>query len=238
MKLKTKEEITITNLVMIKGNDVFTDSLVIAKGTEYNHPVVQRKLRDFNKDFLELGKLGFENRPLASGQKQKIYLLNEMQATYLTTLLENNVIVRRFKLNLVKQFFAMRQALVERQSTEWLQTRKQGKLTRRNETDMLQELSEYAVNQGSGTYKSKPNMIYIHYSKLVNSAVGIKKGEREFVNRKVLDTIAFLEDMILHTVKEEMIKGTHYKEIYQICKRKVNQVIEFAYLPKQRLLIS
>lgn len=37
--------------------------------------------------------------------------------------------------------------------------------------------------------------------------------------------------MILHTVDEEMQKGTHYKEIYKICKANGEQIMRFAYLP-------
>ena len=41
-----------------------------------------------------------------------------------------------------------------------------------------------------------------------------------------------LEDMVLHTVEEEMKKGTHYKDIYQLCKKNGEQIMRFAYLPK------
>jgi hypothetical protein len=37
----------------------------------------------------ELGKVGYRIQPLDSGQKQKIYLLSEPQASYLITPLEN-----------------------------------------------------------------------------------------------------------------------------------------------------
>ncbi|GMQ61522.1 hypothetical protein [Vallitalea maricola] len=57
-------------LVKIKRNEIFTYSLIVANGTDYNHPIIQRKMRDYESDFAELGKLGFENRPLPSGQKQ------------------------------------------------------------------------------------------------------------------------------------------------------------------------
>ena len=44
--------------------------------------------------------------------------------------------------------------------------------------------------------------------------------------------ITVIEDMILHTVDEEMAKGTHYKDIYKICKDNGEQIMRFAYLPK------
>lgn len=37
--------------------------------------------------------------------------------------------------------------------------------------------------------------------------------------------------MILHTVDEEMQKGTHYKDIYKICNANGERVMRFSYLP-------
>lgn len=235
-------------LVSLKGNDVFTDSWVIAEGTGNSHESVIKLIKKYHNDFSEFGKItktdfkSDENSDnltvLQRNRKLTIYNLNEPQASYLITLLDNNSTVRRFKLNLVKEFYRMRKFLIERQSTEWMETRKNGKLTRREETDILQELCEYAVQQGSETYRHKPQCIYIHYSNLVNKAVGIKKKQREIATTKTLTTIAFIEDMILNVVKEEMAKGTSYKDIYQKCKAKAIVIVELSYLPEQRLLIA
>lgn len=52
-------------------------------------------------DFTEFGKVRFEMEPLESVQKEKVYLLNEKQATFLMTYLRNSEVVRKFKKNLV-----------------------------------------------------------------------------------------------------------------------------------------
>ena len=129
----------------------------------------------------------------------------------------------------IQQFDAMEIFIRERLSTEWLVTRKQGKLVRREETDVLAQLIEYAETQGS---KNMRKAVYLTYTKLVNSLVGIEAGQRDSVPFKTLSTIMFLEDMILHTIAEEMRNGTYYKEIYQKCKRNGEQIIKFAYLPR------
>ena len=51
-----------------------------------------------------------------------------------------------------------------------------------------------------------------------------------FSFRLIFSLITFLEDMILHTVDEEMQKGAHYKDIYKICKANGEQIMRFAYL--------
>lgn len=132
-----------------------------------------------------------------------------------------------WKLKYINAFNQMEAFITERKSSEWLITRKQGKLIRRTETDTLANLAEYAEAQGSRNMRSK---VYTIYSNLVNGLVGIEKGQRDIVPFKTISVIAFLEDMILHTVDEEMRKGTHYKEIYKICKANGEQIMHFAYL--------
>ena len=72
--------------------------------------------------------------------------------------------------------------------------------------------------------------MYQIYTKLVNSLVGIQKGGRETAPFKTLSVIAFLEDMILNTVRQEMDNGTYYKEIYRKCKTNGETIMRFAYL--------
>jgi Rha family phage regulatory protein len=133
-----------------------------------------------------------------------------------------------WKVKYIQVFNAMEAFIKERQSSEWLVTRKQGKLIRRNETDTIANLIDYAKAQGS----RNADKFYMCYSKLVNGLVGIETGQRESVPFKTLSTVAFLEDMILHTVDEEMQKGTHYKDISQLCKSNGDQIMRFAYLPR------
>ncbi len=134
-----------------------------------------------------------------------------------------------WKLKYIDAFNKMEAFIQERRSSEWLLTRKQGKLIRRCETDMLANLVEYAESQGSRNMRGK---VYTVYSKLINDLVGIQSGQRDSVPFKTISVIAFLEDMVLHTVEEEMKKGTHYKDIYQLCKKNGEQIMRFAYLPK------
>jgi len=215
-------------LVVIKGNEAFTDSLIIAIETEYDHAIIQRKIRDFMDEFEQLGKVGFENRPLQSGQKQKIYNLNEPQASFLLTMLDNRDRVRLFKLALVKEFYRMRQFIHERQTAEWHQSRLTGKKVRRDETDViLTKLIPLAESQGS----KNAGKLYLTYSKLVNSTLGIGAGQRNNLSLSYIDTIRFLERAIENIILIEVNKGTHYKEIYQTCKAKCQIIKELSFLP-------
>jgi phage regulator Rha-like protein len=149
------------------------------------------------------------------GRPAKIAYLNEQQAIFLVTLLDNNEIVVQFKAELVDEFCKMRKVLTEKQTSAWLESRKAGKLTRRTETDVIKELIPYAKAQGS----ENADRLYITYSKLANKMAGISK--RDLANIKQLNVLDEVESMILHVIKLGMIQGKHYKEIYQDCKRRL-----------------
>ena len=57
----------------------------------------------------EIAKLPGRGRP------QKTYQLNEQQATFLITMLDNTPQVKQFKKNLVNEFYCMKQELTQRQ---------------------------------------------------------------------------------------------------------------------------
>lgn len=94
------------NLVVVKKNDIFTDSLIIAKGTGFEHHTITRKIRDFTSDFKELGEIRFmdtASNNLKGGRPTRTYLLNEPQASFLLTLLRSSRPVIEFKKKLTKE---------------------------------------------------------------------------------------------------------------------------------------
>ena len=94
--------------------DPFTTSEVIAECTGVQHHTITRLIQQHEKDFKEFGILRFEIEEIKGrGQPSKTYLLNEQQATLLMTYLRNTEVVREFKKELVRQFYAMREELQE-----------------------------------------------------------------------------------------------------------------------------
>ena len=100
----THARIQSTNLVEIRGQQATTTSLAIAEGCDLSHQSVIRLVRKYAADFKELGEVGFQIRLNPQGSPTEIAILNEDQATYAITLFRNTLIVRRFKLRLVKEF--------------------------------------------------------------------------------------------------------------------------------------
>jgi len=100
------------NFLEIFEDEPRISHIVIAEQTG-NQPKSVLDLITKNKsDFEEFGKVLFSDlKSLNSGRPQRTYFLNEQQATLLMTYLRNSEVVRSFKKELVRQFFAMREIL-------------------------------------------------------------------------------------------------------------------------------
>lgn len=215
------------DLVLIKHNDVFTDSMVIAEGTGNTHRAIYLLIEKYENRFKKFGRVSFEMTPLMTKggmQEVKIYQLNEQQATFLMTLLRNSEKVVDFKFRITQEFFKMRQLLMQKQTVEWQESRTQGKLTRKSETDVIKELVEYAKAQGSNNYEK----LYTVYSKLANKKAGITDKSQSTVSE--LNNLALIENIILHVIREGMILNKPYKEIYQDCKNRLDIFNKITYL--------
>ena len=212
-------------LVFLKKDDAFTDSMVIAEGTGNQHESVVAILKKYHEDFEESGRLEFTDfKSGKRGRPSKVYYLNEEQATLLITYLDNTETVRDFKKKLVHQFFEMRKFIAEKSTATWIETRQQGKLTRRAETDTLQRLVEYAKEQGS----THSDRLYITYTKLANKMAGVER--RDMASIMQLNNLSMMETIILHMVDSGILMGKHYKDIYKDCKARLETVTELAYL--------
>lgn len=217
-------------LVEVMQDEVFTNSKVIAEGTNNQHHAVQQIIQKYEEDIADFGALRFEMRVLKhenyrGSTREKIYILNEEQATFVITLLRNSKVVVKFKKELVRQFYAMRRFLIERQSKLWSDTRIENKENRLKETDVIKLLTEYAKEQGS-THSDK---LYMTYTKLAKVVID---GKRDNISVSDLNNLTLVESIILQTIKIDMSMGMHYKDIYKDCKGRINQFMDIAYLAR------
>ena len=213
-------------LVELKNNEVFTNSKVIAEGTGNLHSSIQKIITKYENDFKEFGQVRFEMRPVKYARgtnEEKIYWLNEEQATLLMTYLRNSEITRKFKKELVRQFYAMRRFILEKQSKLWIDTRTANKENRIKETDVIKMLVDYAKEQGS-THSDK---LYMTYTKLAKTII---KGKRDDISVSDLNNLTLVESIILQTIRIDMSMGMHYKEIYKDCKGRIERIADIAYL--------
>ena len=106
-------------LVYYKGlqDEPYTTNEVIAEYTGIKYKSVYEAIRNNITDIEDFGVLPFEMvKPTQGngGRPKKIYHLNEQQATFLITLLDNTPKVKEFKKLLVKSFYQIKSELDER----------------------------------------------------------------------------------------------------------------------------
>ena len=214
-------------LVLLKNDEVFTTSEIIAEGAEVSYRSVQKLIEKYYDDISDFGKVRFEIAPSIdskTSQNKKIYLLNEEQATFIISLMKNTRAVIDFKKELVKQFFQMRKFILEKHSAEWIKTRYQSKISRKAETDIIKQLVDYAQKQGS----KNADKLYIIYSKLANKTAGITSRDNANINQ--LNNLSLIENILLNCIRNGMTESKGYKEIYQVCKARLELFSDIAYL--------
>jgi len=185
------------NLVFLEPNHIesepFTTSDVIAEYADVKRETIMRLILKHKTDLEEFGQLGFKIRPLLSGKNEKVWNLNEQQATLLITYLKNTEPVRRFKKELVRQFYAMRAELQTRHVR-----REELKPVRRSLTDVIQERHP----DDRWMYKHCTNLAY--KSVMGKNAVQIRK-ERDAPPRAIAVEYLTAAELSAVTRAEEQI---------------------------------
>lgn len=130
-----------------------------------------------------------------------------------------------WKVKYIETFNRMESILREKQSEEWKKIRIDGKGQRREFTDALKILQQTAVEQGSQTYKERPQLLYSTYTNMVQSKLfpEIKetKNIREQLSSSELLKLSMLEQAQGALVKALIRNGISYKEVLPECKKHV-----------------
>lgn len=133
----------------------YTTDKVIAEHSGNSLKAVRNLIRDKKERLEKYGILHFENAKLIGrGRPEKIYHLNERQATLLITFLDNTPTVEEFKTALVDEFFKMRDELTKR------------KINRIEEKPLRKTLTD-AVKE----WEHRTDWSYNHISNLLYKAV-------------------------------------------------------------------
>ena len=201
----------------LKNNTLTEAQIKRGKAVKLEHKDLLDIIRDEFSEEIGLGKISPSSYRNSQNKKQPMFILTLNQAKQV--LLRESKYVRRA---IIAYIEVLEQAIIDKAKSEWLLTRQQGKLVRREETDAIQVLIEYAKKQG----RQHPDKLYMTYSKLVNSLVGIKANSRDKVDFGILMIIRQLEDMFTRVITSSMENEIHYKEIYQICKKQGTQFVE------------
>ncbi len=216
--------------VLLHGSQLVVDSRLIAEDLGIKHESFIKTIKKHQISIAKLGKVGFEIRPLPSGQQEVFCFLNENQATFVMTLSRNTEKVVACKLHLVQAFTKAKNLLAQRainhSDCNWQNARESGKRVRLEETAQIKAFVEYARSQGS---KNAHNY-YQDFTKMVIhqlfEGVGTVAQIRDWLNASQLVVLAIAEDTILGTIAQGIDAGTEYHEIFQTAKQRVIDLSE------------
>jgi len=220
------------NLLTIKKDTIYIATDILAKELERQHKIIYNLVNVYKKEIETLGALHFENVP-NSGEKgggtKKIYYLNKKQYIFLITNMRTKAnektTVMKAKLAIADRFVEMEKWILEqktqKQNEQYIETRNQSKIGRRQETDVIKIFIEYAKSQGS----KSADKYYMNFSKMENAAFFIIqerfKNTREILDMEQVQKIAFADIVIRNALLEGMEKEMFYKDIFQLAKKRV-----------------
>lgn len=218
VKLKKKDSITSKELVEIINHFRKEEK----RKSMLEHYDLIKAIRKEFKDDLQVGNISDlqETQKISTSNKGYINItvirLTLKQALRMLT--KESIYVRRKVFEYIEYLEQenekLRRELENKNNQQWLDIRKHGTLIRKNETDVIKKLAEYAERQGS----KNSRMIYVVYTKLVNGTVGIVSGMRNSADITTLFKIAQLEAQVADLITKSMESEIQYKEIYQKCK--------------------
>lgn len=137
----------------------YTTHEIIADCAGVHRRNVSQLIRKYQTDLESFGLLTFEIRAVKreggrDTKYEKLYHLNEQQATLLITYLKNTPAVKAFKKEHVRQFYLMREELAHRRSL-----RAEGKPKRRTLTDAIRDSGEAERMKGHA-FTAYTNLAY------------------------------------------------------------------------------
>lgn len=210
------------DLVFLKNEEALTDSLTVAEMFGKRHDNVMQAIEKLamgilkNKETPQLYFKTWYKHP-QNGKRYAKYLMNRDGFSLLAMGFTGKKALE-WKLKYIEAFNQMEKIISEKQTAVWIETRKQGQLVRKDETNVLQKLVEYAKEQGS----KHADMLYITYTKLANKMIGITS--RDTATNAQLNELTTMERIIAKVVLDGMKTGTHYKDIYKQSKERLETV--------------
>lgn len=215
-------------LVFVKNNEVYVDSRVIADHfTKGNHYHVKKSVETLMKDLELLStprNLGLKEYPIINKteeiyrkRKAEYYELNRFAFSMLATRFRTKEAIE-WTVKFLERFFLMEKALARQEDTEWITSRQQSKIARREETDMIKKFVEYAKNQGS----KNADMYYIHITKATNKTLQLlqcnEPSTRDFLDKLEISQLIYSEMVVKTSLEKYMEMNIPYKEIFKLVK--------------------
>lgn len=200
------------NIVYMDGKkEPYTTSEIVAECAGISHHAIQEHIRKQSERLERYGIIAFKMRKLdGRGRPEKIYHLNEQQATLLITFLKNTPQVAQFKEDLVKAFFELRNEVAE--------FRYQRAIEKPKRKDLVKAISEWE-NAPKHAHSTVTNLLLKAVTGFNAKQLRALRGEEIALNSLYsgeLKEYQALEDMVIAMIQ----LGFDYHDIKNMVNKK------------------
>jgi len=227
-------------LVEVKKEEVYCDSLIVARKFEQPHKEVVKRILKLEDDFNKLR--GVSNPPKTLKENREYR--NQKYTAYLMNREFFSLLVMRFKgikalewqIKFNNAFYAMEEQLVKEKTnasnTYWLKGRKTLTNGRKETTDVIKDFVEYATRQGS----TKAKYYYTHITTATYRALDLmyqkKPKLRDTLNIYEIGELLLTERFARNSLKKYMDLNRNYKDIYESVRDDLVAYAENIKIPK------
>jgi len=214
--------------VVEREGEFFVTSLQIAEHFGKEHKDVLKAIKNLElpEDFSQRN-FAPSNYVDSRGKNQPLHLMSRDGFSLLVMGFTGSEALS-WKIRYINAFNSMERELTRIGGAAWALKRAETKLVRKPLADTIKLFVDYAIEQGSESYKKNPALAYINITKMEYKALFLLSknvtGIRDKLNQMDLNTLSIAERGVRKTLVDEMAKGTHYKDIYQIAKTKVTEL--------------
>jgi phage regulator Rha-like protein len=207
------------DIIQIK-KELRIDSRLLAGQLDHRHRTILENIDKYKTELESISELPFQTeagviRKQGGTSTIRFALLTEDQCYFVLTLMRNNPNVVALKLKLVKAFRDARKQIANRDMA-----RLQGKHVRRDETDAIKELVEYATANGA----KNAQFYYPNITIMTNKVIGIDKGQRDTLDTRQLCVLQMIETSIRIAIGDGLREQLPYDDIYLLCKDRVSEL--------------
>lgn len=212
------------DLVMMRGKDAVCDSLDVAEHFGKRHKNMIQNIERLAENSADVRAL-FKAQTYVDtyGRKQKKYYMNRDGFSLLVMGFTGKQAIE-WKMKYIAAFNRMEQLLAQKQTDVYRDTRAYQKSIRKQETDAIKRLVDYAQGQGS----KNAERYYSILSELADRTAGIEDRERATIEQ--LGVLALVENIVARCIAGGIIAQRAYKDIYQECRQKLEQFRAAAYI--------
>jgi len=220
-----------TALVFEQDRQLWTTSVVIADRFKKKHFNVMRDIENALKEVpmrFQLRNFLDSTYTDARGKTQRMFLLTE-EGFALIIMGFTGKEAMAWKVRFIEAFQDMRTALtrtkLHKASIEWQSARLEGKLVRREETDMIAHFIEYAKMQGSkGAGHYFKLFTSTTYAQLFDMKGTDEKNLRERLTSVQLQVLLIAENAVADIIYGGILAERPYKDIFKDAKAKIAEI--------------